>query len=287
MLSPSRPLRPPPGRVGPEGPSAGIRAVPDGAPLLVGDPVGRRTSPAFGLAGSEEPSPPWRSTPCLPGPPSRVVPPCRRHRHRLRGTDASGFGRATLPAAPWSKSVATSQENRLRGLEPGPDHRPPTRRPTDRDLATHSGSKTSLRHGPEPRAEAQSRFRGTRSRRSKTPRTGPDRLATRVASPSDPPARLRSEPAFPCRPTSEEGARRRSAGPTWAKPWPPSAPSRLRGSASDPRSAVPPEENAPSRIGSRKALRRSRFQPEQSAAVECRTAPEEASRHPSPSTLRR
>jgi len=196
MPSSSRPFRPPPGRVGSEEPSAGIRAVPDGAPLLVGDPIGRRTSLAFGLAGSEEPSPPWRSTPCLPGPPSRVVPPCRRHRHRLRGTDASGFGRATLPTAPWSKSVAASQENHLRGPEPGSDHRPPTRRPTDRDLATHSGSKTSLGHDPEPRAEAQSPFRGTRSRRPKTPQTGPDRSATHRAPPSDPPARLRSEPAF-------------------------------------------------------------------------------------------
>jgi len=129
---------------------------------------------------------PGRATLSSPSPPAP-----RSRRFRLRPSDPPHGTlvetRRHQPGEPLARPRAWA------------DHRPPTRRPTDRDPATHSGSKTSLRHGPEPRAEARSRYRGTRSRRPKTPRTGPDRPATRVASLSDPPARLRSKPA--CRAT--------------------------------------------------------------------------------------
>jgi hypothetical protein len=155
----ARPLRPPPGRVGPEGPSAEIRAIPDSAPFVLDNPVGFQASPASALPapksrpGLDDRRPASRKSPIRAVPPAAAIHggseesplpalverPAPRHLGRIPPPPAA-VSACTVSAL--GETAATRPESRATA--------------TQRHV---SGSKTDLRHRPGSRAEARRPFR--------------------------------------------------------------------------------------------------------------------------------
>ena len=240
----ARPLRPPPGRVGPEGPSAEIRAIPDSAPFVLDNPVGFQASPASALPASTiaaRPPGSRRSEPCRLPPPSTAAPKSPRFQpwssDPPHGTLVGS--RRRPPPFPLARS---------RPWVKPPPRDPRVERPRPSDMSPDRRPIFATVPGAAPKRAAH--FGETHSRHPRIPLAGPNLPTAREAPPSGPPTRLRSRPASRADPSP-----RRESGPE--PPAPPERNLASFGIVSPSKKALRsrnrpfrPEENAPSRIGS-------------------------------------